>query len=312
MRRELLSVVAGVACALSVASANADNWREVARLESPRASLHAVAVNGQIYAAGGSTISGPSDVFEAYDPRSNTWRPLESMPEGLDAFGMTAEGEAIYVGGGFSKWKKGQPTASFYVFNIADGNWTRKADLPSARTGHTMTAVGEFIYTVGGRGAGAERVLRYDPRADKWSAFGAAMPAPRSGHAAAALGSKIYLVGGRSANGETLSRVDVFDTADGHWSSAASLPVAVVGTTADFVGSELNVAGGAQPALKRTLNDHFALSGGAWRKVAALPTPRQSLASAALDGKWFVIGGGAGSGVLAVFTETDLVEVYTP
>lgn len=312
MRRQVLSILVSMACALSFTSASADNWRELAPLESPRASLHAVAVNGQIYAAGGSTISGPSDVFEAYDPRSNTWHPLESMPEGLDAFGMAAQGDAIYVGGGYSKWKKSQPTASVYAFNTSDGSWARKADMPSARIGHTMTAVGDYIYAVGGRGTGAEHVLRYDPRTDKWASFGTAIPAARSGHAASALAGKIYLVGGRGPNGESLSRVDVFDTADGHWSSAASLPVAVVGAAADFVGSELNVAGGAQPSLKRTLNDHYALSGGSWRKVAALPTPRQSLASAALDGKWFVIGGGAGSGVLAVFTETDTVEVYTP
>jgi N-acetylneuraminic acid mutarotase len=310
--RQVLLAVAGALCVLCVTSANADNWREAAPLEAPRAALQAVAVNGQIYAAGGSTLSGPSDVFEAYDPRSDKWRPLESMPEGRDAFGMAAQGGVVYVAGGYSSWKKAQPTGSVYGFDVAQGAWSPKASMPQPRFGHTMTAVGDYIYVIGGRGPGVEHVLRYDPHTDKWSNFGAPMPAPRSGHAAAALGTKIYLVGGRATGGDTLSRVDVFDTADGHWSTAASLPVAVVGTTASFVGSELNVAGGTEPALKRTLNDHYALTGGAWHKVAALPTPRQSLASAVLDGRWFVIGGGAGSGVLAVFTETDAVEVYSP
>ncbi len=312
MRRWVLSVAAFALSALCAGSASADYWREAAPLGSARASLQAVAVDGQIYAAGGTTLTGPSDVFEAYDPRSNNWHPLESMPDGRDGFGMAAHGNIIYVAGGFSSLAKSKPSAGVYAFDTTDSTWSRKADMPAARIGHTMTTVGDYIYVIGGRGAGVERVLRYDPHADKWESFGAAVPTVRSGHAAAALGTKIYIVGGRTASGETLSRVDVFDTVSGKWSTAASLPVAVVGTTAGFIGSELNVVGGTEPAKKRTLSDHYALSGGVWRKVAALPTPRQSLASAALGGQWYVIGGGAGTGALAVFTETDAVEIYTP
>lgn len=312
MRRWVLPVAAGALLALAAGSALADNWREAAPMESARASLQAVAVDGQIYVAGGTTTTGPSDIFEAYDPRSNSWRPLESMPDGRDAFGMAAQGTVIYVAGGFSSLTKAKPSAAVYAFDTADSTWSRKADMPTARTGHTMTAVGDYLYVIGGRGTGVERVLRYDPRTDKWESFGAAEPGPRSGHAAAALGAKIYIVGGRAVSGETLARVDVFDTETGKWSAAASLPVAVVGTTAGFVGSELNVVGGTEPAKQRTLSDHYALSDGVWRKVAALPTPRQSLASAALGGQWYVIGGGAGTGALTAFTETDAVEIYTP
>ena len=312
MRRWLLPLAASALFALGLGSASADNWRSVARLESPRASLQAVTVDGQIYAAGGTTLTGPSDIFEAYDPRSNDWRPLESMPDGRDGFGMAAHGSVIFIAGGFSSLAKSKPTASVYAFDTTDSTWSRKADMPAARTGHTMTAVGDYVYVIGGRGAGTERVLRYDPGADKWESFGAPEPTPRSGHAAAALGTKIYVIGGRSASGAPLARVEVFDTESGKWSDSAALPIAVIGTTAGFVGTQLNIAGGTDPARQRTLNDHYLLSGGVWRKVASLPTPRQSLASAALGGQWYVIGGGAGTGALTAFTGTDDVEVYTP
>ena len=311
MRNWMMALFGAGLMALA-STAQADNWREAAPMESARTQVRAVAVSDQIYVAGGSSLSGPSDVFEAYDPRSDRWHPLQSMPEGRDMFGMAAQGGMIYVAGGLSSWNKGQPSASVYAYDTQHGVWTRRADMPAPRVGHTLTAIGDYLYAIGGRGDGGNRVVRYDTRTDKWTAFGAPLPSPRTGHGAAASDNKIYLIAGRSLDGEALSRVDVFDASDGHWTSAAGLPIAATGLTADFVGAALHVAGGVAPSRKRTLSEHFALTQGAWRKLAALPTPRQGLASAALGGKWFVIGGGAGSGVLAVFTETDAVEVYTP
>ena len=298
--------------ALLAPQAYAASWSEGAPIESARIAVRATVSGNQIYAGGGATLSGPSDVFEAYDPRSNHWLPLESMPEGKDLFGMAAIGNRIYVAGGLSSLSDSKPSATVYAYDTAQGRWTRVASMPATRSGLTLSAVSGSLYAIGGTGSGSERVVRYDPSVDKWQAFGAAMPAPRSGHAAAVLGNKVYIVGGRGVGGEAYSRVDIFDAATGQWSSAPSLPMAITGCTADFLDDELHVAGGLATAQKRTLRDHYVLVASGWTKRDSMLTARQGLASAAMDGKWYVIGGGAGNGAFAVFTDTDAVEIYAP
>jgi N-acetylneuraminic acid mutarotase len=282
-------------------------------MESPRVEVRSAVVGGEIYVAGGATLSGQSDVFEVYDPVADHWHALQSMPEGREQFGMAALGEAVYVAGGLSSWSKGGPSASVYAFDTRSGAWKRQADLPEPRAGLSLVAVGPTLYAMGGRGPDAGRIYRYDSAADKWSAAGA-LPQPRTGHATAVQGERIYVVGGRDLDGQPLSRVDIFDTRSKGWTSAPSLPGSVVSAAAAFLGDRLHVAGGISPEARRTLTSHWRLDSVAakWVSAKPMPTARQGLTSAAVNGSWYLIGGGAGIGVLAVFTETDTVEVYTP
>jgi N-acetylneuraminic acid mutarotase len=304
-------LAAGVASA-TLSQSFADSWHEAAPMESARAQVRAAVVGGEIYVAGGSTLKGQSDVFEVYDPVSDHWHALQSMPDGREQFGMAAIDSLVYIAGGLSSWNKGQPTSSVYSFDTATGVWQRRADLPDTRAGLTLSAVGRALFAVGGRGADAGRVYRYDPQADKWTAVGSGMPDPRTGHAVAVGGTKIYVVGGRSLEGHPLARVDVFDTETNKWSTGAALPSSVVAATADFIGDKLHVAGGTSPEARRTLTSHWLLQAGKWTAVKPMPTARQALTSASVGDRWYLIGGGSGDGVLAVFTESDSVEVYTP
>jgi N-acetylneuraminic acid mutarotase len=45
-----------------------------------------------------------------------------------------------------------------------------------------------------------------------------------------------------------------------------------------------------------------------WSKGPDLPTKRHGLASAVVDGRWYVIGGGRAAGL----SVSDIVEIYTP
>lgn len=311
------TIVAWAAAASAVAlafGAQAETWREAAPMESARTLVRSAVVKSEIYVAGGSTISGQSDVFEVYDPVADHWHALQSMPDGREQFGMAASGPLIYVAGGLSSWTKGKPTSSVYSFDSASGVWARRADLPEARAGLALAAVGDALYSIGGQGGEPGRIYRYDTAADAWSPVGGAMPAPRTGHAIAVHGDRIYVIGGRGLDGHALSRVDIFDTNSRAWLPGPSLPAPIVAAAADFVGDVLHVAGGSAPEARRTLATHWMLEpqDTKWRSVKPMPTARQGLTSAAINGRWYLIGGGAGDGMLAVFTETDTVEIYTP
>ena len=281
-------------------------------MESARTQVRSAVVGGEIYVAGGSTITGQSDVFEVYDPIANHWHALQSMPDGRELFGMAGLGLSVYIAGGLSSWSKGKPTATVYAFDTKNGSWKKRADLPEARAGLSLIAAGNALYAIGGRGTSASSVYRYNPDTDQWSTLKAALPETRTGHAYAVKGERIFVMGGRSLSGQALTRVDILDTKSGTWTSGPGLPNAIVSATADFVGERLHIAGGTAPLAHRTLTSHWALDSGKWISAKALRTARQGLTSATVDGKWYVMGGGAGDGALAVFTETDAVEIYTP
>ena len=64
----------------------------------------------------------------------------------------------------------------------------------------------------------------------------------------------------------------------------------------------------------RTFDQHEAYSPATdtWATLPALPTARHGLASAAVAGRWYVLGGGAQAGGATYNTLTNLVEVFTP
>ena len=141
------------------------------------------------------------------------------------------------------------------------------------------------------------------------------MPVPRVEAAYVAVGSRIYVIGGLSASGEALSRVDIFDTAEGSWSRGPDLPSPRAGHVAVRFGNAIHVLGGEQRNPPKTYADHFVMDlggQGGWRKSTSLPTPRHG-AVAAADGKRLVVAGGSpGAGFYTVFTESDVVEIFTP
>ncbi len=81
-------------------------WKAAAAMASPRHSFGlATLSDGRVLAAGGVTQSGnqqpPSNTAELYDPVSNTWTPVPSMPDIRYAFALAplSGGGALAVGG---------------------------------------------------------------------------------------------------------------------------------------------------------------------------------------------------------------------
>lgn len=308
--RFAVGIVAAVIGSASLAAAG--EWSAPIQLGGAVSHLGATAVGNEIYLAGGASITGPRQDFDALDVVGERFQPLTSLPEGLQQFGFVALNGTLYVIGGLSG-TEAKPTRHVWAFDSAAGSWTERAKLPKERFGHVAVGVGNTIYVFGGAGSSVGDVYAYDVSADKWSTVGA-MPSARAFMAGATDGTKVYLVGGQSQSGAASARLDVFSPGSGSWSQGAAMPTARAGLTAAFLNGELHVAGGVSADAGKTYANHeiYAPAGNSWSKGAPMPTARHSLASAVADGKWYVIGGGMGAGVFAVFTATDVVEVYTP
>jgi len=201
---------------------------------------------------------------------------------------------------------------------------TPAAPMQAARSHFAVAVHGGRVYVFGGGGAdfaSLDSVEAYDPAADRWEAC-APLPAPRSGIAAAALGGRVYVMGGGfklpDGSFDFKSVVEAYDPAADRWAAAPPLKHRHDAPAALALGTEVYLFGGHHPdATGGPLTDPafdgcegFDPGDGAWREIAPLPTPRFSLACAAMpDGIWAMGGGAFREGA---FRNLDLIEVYDP
>ena len=130
------------------------------------------------------------------------------------------------------------------------------------------------------------------------------------GAAYAGLGDKIYVMGGAEGAGST-ARVDVYDVVKDSWSAGAPLPSARQSLSAAVVDDSIHVAGGQSVTPPKTYGDHFVFKSGSWSKAASMPNARHAAVATAAGGKFYVIGGSPGAGVYTVFTQTDVMEIWS-
>ena len=80
-----------------------DRWATRAPMPTPRGALACVVIGNLIYAAGGASPAGDSNVNEAYDPASDPWRlDLAPMPTESQHLAAAELGGLLHVFGGRS------------------------------------------------------------------------------------------------------------------------------------------------------------------------------------------------------------------
>ena len=210
------------------------------------------------YSAGGYSFSGGGtvDVFNRYDPGTDSWTPLEPMP--VPAIMPTAvyypPTNVIYVFGG----ENGDTGDNFDVtriYDIASGTWSTGTPMPgviSFAAGGYVPANGK-IYIISGYNTGfvdsaQPNTWEYDPVLDTWNDLTATVPFPHpaGGMAYGVVSDKLYIAGGRDASNTVINLNWEFD------------PVALTYTPkANMPGSQANVRGSAV-----ALDALFAFGGG--------------------------------------------------
>jgi N-acetylneuraminic acid mutarotase len=312
------------------AMAAADAWRDGAPMTTGRAFAGGALIGSDLYVVGGDSTSGPRSVAEIYDIKGDIWRAAPALPAGLQQLGMAEHGGKLYISGGYEAAPAQRPqfgtfdnpideapapagdTSRGWVYDPQVGTWLPIASMPGPRAGHGFVSMGDYIYALGGRGNGTSRVWAYDPGRNEWSSVGDPMPVPRVAAAYVPVDGRIYVIGGL-VDGNATGRVDVFDPATGRWQVGPSLPQPRSGHVAALMNGRIHVTGGELRRPSRTFGDHFVLdlASGTWGKAASMPTPRHGAVAAAADGKFVVVGGSPGAGVYTVFTESDVVDIYS-
>jgi len=256
-------------------------------------------LTARTFASGGSELTG----------RGVTWQSLNTAVATVSAAGLvTAVGTGSTIVRATSEGVNADATV---VAVSTSGFWEVRTAMPNARWAFSTGAVAGTIYTVGGYRAGSHlsNVEAYDAAANTWTTrTGSGFI--QTGAGTGVINGKLYAAGGTDCCVVT-TQVRAYDPATQAWTSLAALGVGPrVDPAAAVIGNVLYVAGGRNGSVYVATHESFdpgAATNGAWTIRASMPTARTAPAGAALDGKFYVVGGQLVGGSFATH-----VEMYDP
>ncbi|UQN09755.1 NPCBM/NEW2 domain-containing protein [Deinococcus sp. QL22] len=141
----------------------ASSWTVSAPLPNPRHHMGSTVLGGKIYAVGGQHGHDQASVTQAslhaYDPATNTWTALQSLPRARSHISNTTfvlAGRLVVAGG---ESAHDRPISDVSAYNPATDTWTALTPLPVPRSSSVAGPAGQgFVYT-GGNTQGGWLVL---------------------------------------------------------------------------------------------------------------------------------------------------------
>lgn len=203
------------------------------------------------------------------------------------------------------------------------GSWAGGENMPSERLEVASAALGEDIYIIGGsdRRGTSDLVEVYNTATNEWRTL-EPLPEKRDHSAAAAYDGKIYVVGGFDEHGISTNTLFVFDPLNNRWEYKASMPTARGALLAEFVNGTLYAIGGDSTVLYTSdkqynpegvvaVNEAYNPKTETWTKKSPMPTARDHLSSAVVDGKIYAIAGRQPE-ESPLFRDLNVNEMYDP
>lgn len=324
-------------------TAGSGTWTAKPPLPVGMAEVGVAALDGKIYAVGGTEQEGQnapnwaSTLNMMYDPEHDTWHKQAPLPHPLSHVGVAAMGGKLYAIGGFTGVVHMGPQDLAFVYDPKANRWSALPNISSPRGSVAVAAVGGKLHILGGRTStkvvkipsppGAPEMFAgfgtvnthelYDPTTGKWSK-GSPMPGPARDHMGiAVLDGKIHLFGGRVADVvDNLDRHDVYDPQTDQWTTAAPLPhprssgaYTVLHGWIIYVGGECKPGG--QPFTANVYDDVTAYDAetNQWTALKALPQARHAFGAATVGDTAYFVGGAplCGGG-----TSTDMLALTVP
>ena len=173
-------------------------WFELAPMRHARGGHALIAAGGKLWAIGGNSSAGNIALVEAYDPLTNAWTDVTSLPQPRNhVSGFVLNGMVCVAGGRFPT------TARVDCYDPASGAWSRLADLPAATSGAGAAQLPDGqVVVMGGQNANETALIanldRYSNSA--WTGT-ETMLLPRHGFELAVFNGRAWACGGGTAPG---------------------------------------------------------------------------------------------------------------
>lgn len=154
-----------------------DAWSPGADMPAQRWGSAVGVVNGKIIIAGGGTTTIQNSTW-IYDPGSDGYTTVASMPEGLNTYrihgvGFSNRGEA----GQFHAFAGGFNGTGHFVYDVAANRWSLAPAMPLGVTDPGVATFGSNVYLTGGTSGSTGRLQIYNLDTNTWS-VGAIMLSP--------------------------------------------------------------------------------------------------------------------------------------
>ena len=191
-----------------------------------------------------------------------------------------------------------------------ENSWTSLTPLPIAYEVSLGAAIVDGkIYFFAGRAFGGSVAAQYDPDRNNWTKI-THPPMDNNWAKVVAYQNKIYVIGG-SAKTPT----QVYDPSTDTWENKAPIPETIYGHQPNVVDNKIYVISGGSPAfigLVKASNTTYVYDPAtdSWYKMAPIPEPVIAYASAVMDDKIFIIGGGPTTNV--PHNATNIVQIFDP
>jgi N-acetylneuraminic acid mutarotase len=281
----------------------ADFWCTKVSMSQARFGLGVIAVNGKIYAIGGSTEIGLKNsltgINDRYDPVTDTWTTLEPMPTPRTNFAIVAYQGKIYCMGGRSFERGTQiECAVVEVYDIATNDWSTKPFLPF-NGGSQAYVIQEKIFVIKLSSYMESNLYIYDPEIDKWTEKNSLPYIHNLVHISAVVDNKLIAMGSfmfnqLSADGTNFELTSkkktlVYDPETDSWSEKQAvspiLNYIVTGVTSGIHAP--------QKIYVPTVFDTYVYNpiSDTWSSAKTMFTPRTDFGVAVVDDILYVIGG---------------------
>ncbi len=318
--------------------ADGGQWSQKHALNQARAGLGVAAVNGKIYAIGGSTYNGlymsyqTSDFVgtnEEYDPATDQWTIKTPMPTPRANFAIAVVQNKIYcINCALTGFKLDEIYNIFpepiwsginEVYDPATDTWETKTPMPIAVPIAKANVVNDKIYIV----CGSENWM-YDPANDSWVQKS---PSPTryeiytSTYPSAVIDSKIYFM-------SNYSPLLIYDTESDSWSLGNRCPRldangVACATTGNFASERIYFFTVAQWGFvpygetgtsgdERKTSFIYNPETGNWSAGAVIPTYRINFGVAVLNDTIYTVGGYTWQGTSGKVTVCSSNQQYTP
>jgi uncharacterized delta-60 repeat protein len=263
---------------------------------------------GFIYSFSGYSNNSYTANAYKYDPATNVWTSIASLPFPREKASAVSDGTYIYVLGGWDT--AGTPTNTVYRYNPATNSYSTMASFNTPTSAQAAAYLNGKIYRIGGCagncGAGTATVEVYTIGSNTWAAA-ASLPNATSWPHAFVQGNYIYVAGGFNPN--ATSKTLRYDPSSNSWDDAAITDMPSTrwsAASASFNGRWI-LAGGDVDGY--TSNDVIAWdpATNAWSSLSPMPVSRGRTEGAAINGAFYVAGG---SGISGGFIGTNNLQRY--
>jgi len=181
---------------------SSDSWATKDGMIHRRVAATVGAVNGKLYAFGGTDLDAgglSSSAIDEYDPQLNVWAPRTPLPAKgrVGATGAVVDG-VLYVVGGLLPDEYVWAIADVWAYSPISDSWTTRAPMPAARASACCGVINGEIYVIGGNDAARltfSTLYIYNPSSNTWRK-GPAMPKAKVSFATAVVGGVLYAIGG--------------------------------------------------------------------------------------------------------------------